>query len=78
MNQKNTFNISAERYRLRKSASEVAADIGVTTSALYAWESRRTRPSAEHLIALADYYGVTPDYLLDRTNGPHGTVAREQ
>ena len=78
MNQKTTFNISAERYRLRKSASEVAADIGVTTSALYAWESRRTRPSVEHLIALADYYGVTPDYLLDRTNDPHGTVAREQ
>lgn len=78
MNQKTTFNISAERYRLRKSAAEVAADIGVTTSALYSWESRRARPSVEHLIALADYYGVTPDYLLDRTNDPHGTVAREQ
>ena len=48
--------------------SEVAKAIGGTQSNLAKWEKNIVQPSAEFIIKLADFFDVTADYLLGRTD----------
>ena len=48
--------------------SEVAKAIGGTQSNLAKWEKNIVQPSAEFIIQLSDFFGVTTDYLLGRTD----------
>lgn len=45
---------------------EIAQDLGISQSAMAYYKSGKTLPGAEHLIKLADYFGVSTDYLLGR------------
>lgn len=36
----------------------------VSANAIYSWENNRTQPPIETITKLADYFGVTTDYLL--------------
>ena len=49
------------------SQSFVARQIGVTPALISAYEKLERKPSLERLIALADIYHVSTDYLLGRT-----------
>lgn len=49
---------------------EVAEVLGITTRAYQFYESGRSEPNAKMLIAIADFYGVSTDYLLGRTERP--------
>lgn len=49
------------------SQSFVARRIGVTPALISAYEKRERKPSIDKLIALADIYHVSTDYLLGRT-----------
>lgn len=49
-----------------------AADISINTYQNY--ETGRRVPTAEILIKLADFYGVTTDYLLGRETGEPNTL----
>lgn len=54
----------------------VAKAIGVTRAAYSHFENGRNEPDNEKIVALADYYGVTTDYLLGRPEPKDGlTVA---
>ena len=44
----------------------VALTLGVKAPSVSNWESGKTLPTADNLIALANLYGVTIDYLLGR------------
>ncbi len=55
-------------------AVEAANHLGVSQAALSAWESGRKSPTVENLIAMADLYGVTTDFLLGRSNEPLGNL----
>ncbi|MDO5549133.1 MAG: helix-turn-helix domain-containing protein [Eubacteriales bacterium] len=62
--------MTGERIRkLRKDAglrqSELAAQIGVSTSAVGMYENNRRVPPREILLRLCDVFHVTTDYLLD-------------
>lgn len=46
------------------SSYKVAQDAGVTQTALSNWKSGRSTPSAKTLQKIADYFGVTVDYLM--------------
>ncbi|WP_230398014.1 helix-turn-helix domain-containing protein [Novisyntrophococcus fermenticellae] len=46
------------------SAYRVAKDAGVTQTALSNWKSGRNTPSMITLQKIADYFGVTVDYLM--------------
>ena len=66
-----------------KSQNRIAADLGLKPQALsYFFHGRE--PSYDVLIQLADYFGVTCDYLLghdtpeDRTTQLHISAAKEQ
>lgn len=50
----------------KKSVKTVALDIGLSENAIYAW--RKTKPKADDLAKVADYFHVTVDYLLGREN----------
>ncbi len=44
--------------------------IGVKRYSVYTYEKGRNYPDIPRLIALADYFDVTTDYLLGRTDAP--------
>lgn len=47
---------------------DVAEDIGLTASAIGFYEQGKRKPDNDTLQKLADYYDVSTDYLLGRTN----------
>ena len=48
--------------------SEVAKAIGGTQSNLAKWEKETVQPSAEFIIKLSNFFNVSTDYLLGRTD----------
>lgn len=50
----------------KKSQKEVAETIKISAPAYFKYENGESKPTIENLIKLADYYGVTVDYLLGR------------
>lgn len=47
---------------------EVAEYLGVTLRSYQSYESGQSEPNLERLSALADYFDVTTDYLLGRSD----------
>ncbi|MCM1234846.1 MAG: helix-turn-helix domain-containing protein [Ruminococcus flavefaciens] len=56
------------RSERKLSRREVAASTGMTERTYQRYENAERDPSAPVLLALADYYDVTTDYLLGRTD----------
>ena len=48
----------------------LGAVIGVKKYAIYSYEKGRASPEMKGLIGLADYFGVSIDYLVGRTDNP--------
>ena len=48
---------------------KVSEDLGFSTNYLYSLKNKKT-PSAEHIAKIADYFNVSTDYLLGRTDNP--------
>jgi len=46
------------------SQREIAEALDVTSAAVSAWETGAKKPRFDKLQALADYFGVNPDYLM--------------
>ena len=49
---------------------QVAALLGIDQRVYSTYETGKREIPVHHLIALADYYGTSTDYLLGRTNSP--------
>ena len=67
--------IFAERIRELRLAhgltqEEVGDIIGVKRYSIYSYEKGRACPEMKGLIALANYFGVSMDYLAGRTDNP--------
>lgn len=52
------------------SSYRVSKDTGISDSLLGYYRSGKNDPSADNLIKLADYFDVSVDYLLGRTDKP--------
>jgi transcriptional regulator with XRE-family HTH domain len=48
----------------------IAKHLNVADSLLYKYKMGKAKPSYERLIALADLFGVSIDYLVGRTDEP--------
>lgn len=48
-----------------KTAYQVAKDTGIAQSVLSDWKTGRSKPKADKLKILANYFGVSVDYFLD-------------
>ena len=61
----NTFGNILKELRLEKNMSqtELAKQIGVGKSIISLWEKDECEPTLSKLIALAEFFGVTIDYL---------------
>lgn len=68
------YDLSAQFKRIRMEMGltqrQVADGIGVAEQAYQRYEYGRTIPSAHVLIALADYFDVSLDYLCGRSDDP--------
>lgn len=53
------------------SQRELSQIIGVTQQAIAKWETGKAEPDSATIIRLADFFGVSIDYLLGRTNIPN-------
>lgn len=51
--------------RTNKTAYQVSKDTGIAQSVLSDWKSGRSKPKANKLKKLADYFGVTIEYFLE-------------
>lgn len=65
----------AERIRTLRSERNMTQDalgkiVGVKRYSVYGYEKGNNFPEIPVLIALADYFGVSTDYLLGRTDNP--------
>ena len=63
----------ARQYRLARKIKKIALtaaakELGVSQPTLSSWESERKAPSIDGLIRMAQYYGVSTDFLLGLTN----------
>ena len=65
------------RKEKRLSQTELADVVHVSQQTITAWENDKAEPSSSAVAALADYFGVTTDYLLGRTPTPQFTAKEE-
>ena len=56
--------IREKREDLKRSRNELAETLGISLSALQAWEMNEREPQASMIITIANELGVTPNYLL--------------
>lgn len=70
---KNVFAFRIKSLRVEKgiSQSALASFLGVTKTQISDIENAKTSTSIERLIALADYFDVSTDFLLGRTDNPN-------
>lgn len=59
-----------------KSLNKVEEELGYGRNVLYRLKS--SNPSAERLLEIANYFGVSVDYLLGRTDNPHNAESEDE
>ena len=71
-----------ERYEnlcssIGKKPNPVGKEIGVSSATITKWKNGAV-PNGEILLAVADYFNVSTDYLLDRTDDPTPALTRRK
>ena len=61
--------------RRGKSPKQVALELGLGENLFYKWKT--SSPTADKLQLVADYFNVSTDYLLGRTDDPNAGVTPE-
>lgn len=51
--------------KTNKTAYQVSKDTGIAQSVISDWKSGRSKPKADKLKILADYFGVSIEYFLE-------------
>lgn len=66
----NDFSARLQRLREREGKSRVVLSqlCGLPDSSIRRYERGEIKPNVDSLIAIADYFNVSVDYLLGRTN----------
>ena len=73
------FSETMSELRRKKGASQrtAAADLGISQALLSHYENGAREPGLDFVCRACEYYGVSADYLLGRTDEPGGeTVPR--
>ena len=58
------------RKNINKTQSNLAYDLGITMSGYQKYELGKNEPKMETLNKLADYFDVSVDYLMGRSDNP--------
>lgn len=67
-----SFNVHLRQIRQnhKKTQKETAAAVGANERNYQDWEYGKNKPGFESLIALADFFNVSIDYLVGRSDNP--------
>ena len=57
-------NIMSLRKRQKMSQAELGNTLGIGVSSISMWEAEKREPSLEHLMTMAELFGVSTDYIL--------------
>ena len=49
---------------------QLAANTGLSEIGIRSYEGRRRKPAHDAIVSLADFFNVSTDYLLGRTDNP--------
>jgi len=60
------------------SQTDVANDLHISRQSYNFYENGQREPNQEMLLKLADYYNVTTDYLLGRSNSPLSEISSQE
>ena len=63
-------NLKALRLQRKKTQLNVQLETGIEQALLSKYESGKRIPPTETLLLLADYYNVSMDYIMCRTDNP--------
>lgn len=71
--------VAADRLRLLRkelnvSQAKLASILGLKQAAVNRYENNQSEPAYETLLLYADYFDVSLDYILGRTNEPQGKL----
>ena len=69
-----TMNLKELRNKKNLSQSQAADALGISLRAYQNYEYGQREPNIEMIFKLADFYGVTTDYLLGRDTGEPDTL----
>lgn len=71
------FSETMSELRRKKGASQrtAAADLGISQALLSHYENGAREPGLDFVCRACEYYGVSADYLLGRTDEPGGEIA---
>ena len=71
------FSETMSELRRKKGASQrtAAADLGISQALLSHYEHGAREPGLDFVCRACEYYGVSADYLLGRTDEPGGETA---
>lgn len=64
--------------RNRMSGHKLSTDLNLGKNAYNNWKIRKNIPSGDILIKIADYFGVSVDYLLDREKPFFPAITEEE
>lgn len=75
MDNERTFASTLSELRRRKGLSQrkAAADLKISQALLSHYENGAREPGLNFVCRVCDYYGVTADYLLGRSQNPDGS-----
>ncbi|GMG71776.1 helix-turn-helix transcriptional regulator [Priestia megaterium] len=73
------FSVRLTYLRKKKNVTQqkVADYLGITRPAYTAYEQGKRQPDYETLTKIADFFDVTVDYLIGRTDDPQGDSIKE-
>ena len=66
--------LRALRHSVNISQAKLAKAIGLQQSAINRYENNQTDPSCDTLLRYANYFDVSADYILGRTENPKGAA----
>ena len=70
--------MSALRHERGLSQRKAAAELRISQALLSHYENGAREPGLEFVVRACDYYGVSADYLLGRTDEPGGAALKER
>ena len=72
MNSKNTFSVQVKKLRIKNNLtlSGLGEQVNAAKQTVGHWETGYRVPPLDVLIALADYFDVSLDYLVGRSDDP--------
>lgn len=75
---KSDFGSRMKKLRAEKGLTldELVEELHISKPSLSRYENNKAYPKADDLAKIADYYNVTTDYLLGRTDERFGQIAR--